>query len=510
MTTDMSKKYYVKRGSQQFTSISSLFGGVRILKIDGMTGVGSAKNVYTASWVNSQKEDYMVAGSDVVRENVDIDITFIVGNKYGATNVREQHDAFIAYMTDGEMYIKSDYTGRTLRCVSLKDYKPTTVHLKRAGDTNDYIVGTITLHTLDNRAGDGDGYITNPYPTSGGDTPTPPAQQVSTTNVYDASLGSTQASLNQRFENKDGELETAIIGKQDKISDLEQIRYGASKGATAIQQHQSLDAYVNGGRYNNSTKNIELLHGNTVLVRIDASDFIVDGMVDDVRIERGYLVIDFNTDSGKQDISIPLTDIFNPNNYYNKQQINSQQESQDIEIAKKANVDDLADVAISGSYEDLTDKPDIPAMQVQADWNETRISEPSYIKNKPTIPIVPTNVSSFVNDAGYLVSSDLSGYVNGCRYNNQNERIELLHDSTVVAYINASDFAFSGTIDDVEVIDGNLVITFTTTIGQKSVSIPITSIFDPSNYYTKQQIDDIVDADTLHPITQQEFNEIFN
>lgn len=33
-------------------------------------------------------------------------------------------------------------------------------------------------------------------------------------------------------------------GKQDKISDLESIRSGAAKGATAIQQHQSLEGYV--------------------------------------------------------------------------------------------------------------------------------------------------------------------------------------------------------------------------------------------------------------------------
>jgi hypothetical protein len=243
MATNIANKYYVKRGSQQFATISSLFGGVRILKVEGMTGVGSAKNIYTASWVNSQREDYMVAGSDVVRENVDIDITFIVGNKYGATNVREQHDAFIAYMTDGELYIKSDYTGRTLRCVSLKDYKPTTVHIKREGSSNDYIIGTISMHTLDNRAGDGDGYVANPYPSSGGDTPTPTPTQINSSNVYDTALGATQASLNQLFNGKADSSDTytktqvnnLLSSKQDTINDLSTIRYGAEKGSTSLQ-----------------------------------------------------------------------------------------------------------------------------------------------------------------------------------------------------------------------------------------------------------------------------------
>lgn len=43
-------------------------------------------------------------------------------------------------------------------------------------------------------------------------------------------------------------------------------------------------------------------------------------------------------------------------------------------------------------------------VNVQADWNQTNSSSDDYIKNKPTIPVVPTNVSSFVNDAGYLTS----------------------------------------------------------------------------------------------------------
>ena len=91
----------------------------------------------------------------------------------------------------------------------------------------------------------------------------------------------------------------------------------------------------------------------------------------------------------------------------------------------------------SGSYNDLTDKPTIGATdgdttlafgqrssiatvngvdihvtmpnaqsfsQEQADWNQTDNTQVDYIKNKPTIPTVPTNVSAFTNDAGYLTT----------------------------------------------------------------------------------------------------------
>ena len=55
------------------------------------------------------------------------------------------------------------------------------------------------------------------------------------------------------------------------------------------------------------------------------------------------------------------------------------------ELLDYAELSDLATVATSGDYNDLL--------------------------NKPTIPVVPTNVSAFTNDAGYITSSNLSNYV---------------------------------------------------------------------------------------------------
>lgn len=47
---------------------------------------------------------------------------------------------------------------------------------------------------------------------------------------------------------------------------------------------------------------------------------------------------------------------------------------------------DLKTVAFTGSYNDLSNKPTIPAAQVQSDWNQTTTTAVDYIKNKPTIP----------------------------------------------------------------------------------------------------------------------------
>lgn len=71
-------------------------------------------------------------------------------------------------------------------------------------------------------------------------------------------------------------------------------------------------------------------------------------------------------------------------------------------LTEKANTADLATVATTGSYNDLTDQPTIPAAQIQSDWNQANNAAVDFIKNKPVIPTVPTNVSAFVNDANYI------------------------------------------------------------------------------------------------------------
>lgn len=59
----------------------------------------------------------------------------------------------------------------------------------------------------------------------------------------------------------------------------------------------------------------------------------------------------------------------------------------------------LATVATSGSYADLSNKPSIPAAQVQSDWNQTNDQAVDFIKNKPTIP------AGVVVDQTYSASS---------------------------------------------------------------------------------------------------------
>lgn len=57
------------------------------------------------------------------------------------------------------------------------------------------------------------------------------------------------------------------------------------------------------------------------------------------------------------------------------------------------NIAGLAAVALSGSYTDLSNKPSIPAAQVQSDWTQATTGAVDFIKNKPVLSTVATSGS---------------------------------------------------------------------------------------------------------------------
>ena len=103
---------------------------------------------------------------------------------------------------------------------------------------------------------------------------------------------------------------------------------------------------------------------------------------------------------------------------------------------------DLASVATSGSYNDLSNKPTIPAAQVNADWNAT--SGVARILNKPTIPTVNnasliiqkngTNVATFTANASSNVTANISvpntvSYVSSSSTNAEAVGAKLFYDT---------------------------------------------------------------------------------
>lgn len=97
----------------------------------------------------------------------------------------------------------------------------------------------------------------------------------------------------------------------------------------------SVTGYADSVAYDTNTKYMKFYHGGTggtEVFSFDASPFLIDGMVQNVEIKDveisgetvTCLVISFNTDAGKQDINIPIADIFDASNYYTKDEVDAE------------------------------------------------------------------------------------------------------------------------------------------------------------------------------------------
>ena len=254
----------------------------------------------------------------------------------------------------------------------------------------------------------------------------------------------------------------------------------------------ALVTLFDGAEYDSSTKRINFKHGSNILAYIDATDFIKDGMVESVVIENGYVVITFNTDAGKEAIRIDITDIFDPANYYDKTAVDGLLEGKQNVIldlnqirldasagaiaygwgnhanAGYAKDADLANVAKSGSYNDLTDKPTIPSLDGYAteQWVEgkhylvandvstfvdastvyTKVQVDNKLALKADKSEIPTKTSDLNNDSGFVSGNDLANVATSGSYNDLIDKPTIPaapvqsdwneNDTTNLAYIN--------------------------------------------------------------------------
>ena len=144
-----------------------------------------------------------------------------------------------------------------------------------------------------------------------------------------AALAVEKAALADEKATEAGNVNATLNGTEITVTN----RYGVSvtqnikgdkgnPGTTDYEQlvHKpDLTVYVTAAEYDETTHYLKFKNSEgTVITSVDAAPFIKDGMVDSVEVTGGNLVITFNTDAGKQAISIPLTAIFNPANYYDK------------------------------------------------------------------------------------------------------------------------------------------------------------------------------------------------
>lgn len=91
----------------------------------------------------------------------------------------------------------------------------------------------------------------------------------------------------------------------------------------------------------------------------------------------------------------------------------------------------------------------------------------------------------------------VSGYADAVKYDTNTKNMKFYHGGTggtEVFSFDASPFLIDGMVQNVEIKDvaGSgtcLVISFNTDAGKQDINIPISTIFDASNYYTKAEVD---------------------
>lgn len=133
------------------------------------------------------------------------------------------------------------------------------------------------------------------------------------------------------------------------------------------------------------------------------------------------------------------------------------------QLASKANSADLATVATSGDYNDLTNKPTLFSGDYDDLSNKPTLFSGNYndLTNKPTIPVVPSNVSAFNNDAGYVNSSAVNTAISNATINADQVIIgEEKNEETgemVNVYLNNNNYATTDDIDNLSnYVDGEL------------------------------------------------------
>ena len=229
-------------------------------------------------------------------------------------------------------------------------------------------------------------------------------------------------------------------GKQDEISDLQDIRDNAAAGAAKVSNVQSdwdattglavilnkptipsVDNYFDDAEYVSSAKTIVFTNNGVQKATIDATDFIKDGMVSSVTISGGNMVITFNTDAGHEDITLSLAQIFNPNNYYTKDAtdekfVTSAQTKTQIEgYGYTTNVGTITGINMNGESKGTSGVVDLGT--VLTSFTETQLSTATTgTGNAITDLTVSNHQISITKGSTFTTSGDVKSQIEGYGY----------------------------------------------------------------------------------------------
>ena len=160
--------------------------------------------------------------------------------------------------------------------------------------------------------------------------------------------------------------DTKLEGKADKTSLPSHIVSSVTYQDTNVGEDTRPSITVDGTKtvlnlankleWDSNAKSLKLYSGNHLLATVDGSTWVKDGMVESAAIVANNLEITFNTDSGKEKISVPLTDIFNPDNYYDKAAIDRKFENVTISDEYVTSIENVKDTNGSSVLKVKTNK----------------------------------------------------------------------------------------------------------------------------------------------------------
>ena len=198
--------------------------------------------------------------------------------------------------------------------------------------------------------------------------------------------------------------------------------------------------FFDAASYDSQTKKINFYHGNTIKANIDASSFIKDGMVDNVAISGSNLVITFNTESGKEPISIPLSSIFDPSNYFTKSEIDS---------ALSGKVDNSTFNTLSGRVDTISG--DVITVSGRVDT----IS--SYVDTVKQEIITISGDSVTSGEVQTMIDESISGKADANSVYTKNEVYTKSEVDEAIANIDLSDFYTKSDVDASQLAQDNKI-----------------------------------------------------
>lgn len=337
-----------------------------------------------------------------------------------------------------------------------------------------------------------------------------------------------EEALDTKIDNVESALTAAIEAEKTRAEGVEADLAAAIEGLGG-NKFDDVD-------YDSSAKTINFYAEGSVVKSLDATPFIKDGMIDRVYIDTDTqeLVIVWNAASGKEETRIPLSDIFNPDNYYTKDEIDDKVD--EINSAITAVEGDITTIegditninsAITEINEAIDDMEDQYGDEISALTDSVRELEETVENDELAIAMALNDLNTRKLDASAYTPTDLSNYytkdetsasteiadaldekanlsdipsvtpyADSVKYNSTTHFVEFYHGTTAgtkVFEYDASPFLIDGMVESVEVVTVDNVkylrITWNSAAGGQVTDIPLGDLFDPSLYYTKEEID---------------------